>query len=473
MPAGLDAFVYTERGVYRSGETVHVTALLRDAQGAAALGVPLTLVVERPDGVEYRRVAGRRPGRRRPRARRADRRRPRRPAPGACAPSPIRSARRSARPPSWSRTTCPTGSNSISTHRRPRHLARRRRPKSTVDGRYPLRRAGLRARSRRRGGRSAPAKERPGFAGYAFGLADEEVETDAPAARGPAADRRQGQGDASTSRSTSCRRRRGRSRRRSSCAWRKPAAARSSASSRCRSTPAGADDRRQAAVLRPLARRGRQRRLRRRAGRARRQDAGAQRACATSCSRSRPAISGTAATAAGSTSRSSDARASPTARSMSPPTSRRASSLPVQWGRYRLEVSSGDADGPVTSLAFDAGCYAEASADTPDLLEIALDKPEYRPGDTMNVAVTARTAGQRHAQRHRRPAGRHASTQDVQGRHRAACTLPVGTRLGHRRLCGGDPAPSARRAGAAHARPRHRRAVVRDRPRRRTRSRST
>ena len=37
VPAGLDAFVYTERGVYRSGETVHITALLRDAQGAAAL----------------------------------------------------------------------------------------------------------------------------------------------------------------------------------------------------------------------------------------------------------------------------------------------------------------------------------------------------------------------------------------------------------------------------------------------------
>ena len=36
-PAGLDAFVYTERGVYRTGETVHLTALLRDAQGAAAL----------------------------------------------------------------------------------------------------------------------------------------------------------------------------------------------------------------------------------------------------------------------------------------------------------------------------------------------------------------------------------------------------------------------------------------------------
>ena len=34
-----------------------------------------------------------------------------------------------------------------------------------------------------------------------------------------------------------------------------------------------------------------------------------------------------------------------------------------------------------------------SSADTPDLLETALDKPEYSPGDTMTVAVTARTAG--------------------------------------------------------------------------------
>lgn len=54
-PAGLDAFLYTERGVYRSGETVYLTTLLRDARGAAVTGLPLTLVVKRPDGVEYRR----------------------------------------------------------------------------------------------------------------------------------------------------------------------------------------------------------------------------------------------------------------------------------------------------------------------------------------------------------------------------------------------------------------------------------
>jgi len=54
-PAGLDAYVFTERGVYRTGETVHVTALLRDDESIAVTGVPLTLVVTRSDGVEYRR----------------------------------------------------------------------------------------------------------------------------------------------------------------------------------------------------------------------------------------------------------------------------------------------------------------------------------------------------------------------------------------------------------------------------------
>jgi uncharacterized protein YfaS (alpha-2-macroglobulin family) len=54
-PVGLDAFLYTERGVYRSGETVYLTSLLRDARGAAVTGLPLTLSVKRPDGVEYRR----------------------------------------------------------------------------------------------------------------------------------------------------------------------------------------------------------------------------------------------------------------------------------------------------------------------------------------------------------------------------------------------------------------------------------
>src|SRR4029079_554837 len=68
-------------------------------------------------------------------------------------------------------------------------------------------------------------------------------------------------------------------------------------------------------------------------------------------------------------------------------------SSPVSWGRYRLEVSTDDPQGPETVYGFDSGWYADASADTPDLLEIALDKKEYKPGDTMTVAVTARSAG--------------------------------------------------------------------------------
>ena len=52
-PGPVDAFVYAERGVYRRGETVNATVLLRDARANAMPGTPLTLVVERPDGVAF------------------------------------------------------------------------------------------------------------------------------------------------------------------------------------------------------------------------------------------------------------------------------------------------------------------------------------------------------------------------------------------------------------------------------------
>jgi alpha-2-macroglobulin len=47
-----DAYLYTDRGVYRPGETVHLAALLRDAAGHALGDLPLTLRVLRPDGSE-------------------------------------------------------------------------------------------------------------------------------------------------------------------------------------------------------------------------------------------------------------------------------------------------------------------------------------------------------------------------------------------------------------------------------------
>src|SRR6202012_4536485 len=67
--------------------------------------------------------------------------------------------------------------------------------------------------------------------------------------------------------------------------------------------------------------------------------------------------------------------------------------LSPQPGRYRLDVKSNDADGPLTSVQVDVGWYSDGSADTPDLLETSIDKPEYQSGDTLVVSVNARTAG--------------------------------------------------------------------------------
>ena len=214
-PAGLDAFVYTERGVYRSGETVHVTALLRDAQGVAALNVPLTLVVERPDGVEYRRVVRARSGRRRPLARACRSIRPastgtwrvraftdpKRPAVGETTflvedYVPDRLEFDLAAPPARScRATAP----------------------AEVTRRWPLSlwRAGVRPRSRRRGDRSRRPRSGRALPAISFGLADEEVDADR-AGRSKTCRQTDDKGKATLrrSRSTSCRRRRVRSKRR-------------------------------------------------------------------------------------------------------------------------------------------------------------------------------------------------------------------------------------------------------------------
>ena len=66
---------------------------------------------------------------------------------------------------------------------------------------------------------------------------------------------------------------------------------------------------------------------------------------------------------------------------------------PCTWGRYRLEMAVPSRPVRRPRIGFNSGWYAESSADTPDLLEIALDKPEYNAGDSMTVAVTARSAG--------------------------------------------------------------------------------
>src|SRR4029078_10455665 len=66
--------------------------------------------------------------------------------------------------------------------------------------------------------------------------------------------------------------------------------------------------------------------------------------------------------------------------------------LSPQPGRYRLDVKSTEADGPLTSVTFDVGWYSDGSADTPDLLETSIDKPDYVFGETMVVTVNGETA---------------------------------------------------------------------------------
>jgi uncharacterized protein YfaS (alpha-2-macroglobulin family) len=55
MPADLDIFFYTDRGVYRPGETAHAMALSRDPAAAALRDQKLTFRLLRPDGIEARR----------------------------------------------------------------------------------------------------------------------------------------------------------------------------------------------------------------------------------------------------------------------------------------------------------------------------------------------------------------------------------------------------------------------------------
>ena len=386
--AGLDAFVYAERGVYRTGETVYLTALLRDVQGTAALGVPLTLVAERPDGVEYRRtvvpdqglgghslvlpVIGSAPtGTWHVRAF-TD---PKRPAVGETTflvedyvPDRIEFD-----------LTSPTGRVS---------------PKApaTVDvaGRflYGAPAAGLDLEG---DVTVAVAKEGAGFPGYEFGLADEEVS----AARQPLEDLPATDGAGKAKFNVSLDKlpasthpleakiavrmaeAGGRAVERTITLPVSPSGAMIGVKPQFsgRSLSDGATAAFDVIVVMPdgtaAARRGLHYELQR-------VDTHYQFYKRDGRWNYEP-VKTTTRVADGT----ADAAADKPARI----------SLPVTFGRYRLEVSTGEPDGPVTSLAFDAGFYVEANADTPDMLEVALDQNEYRAGDTMTVAVTARSAG--------------------------------------------------------------------------------
>ena len=55
-PTVYDAYLYADRGVYRPGETVRLVAMLRDRNAIAVEGQRATLVIRRPSGAEARRL---------------------------------------------------------------------------------------------------------------------------------------------------------------------------------------------------------------------------------------------------------------------------------------------------------------------------------------------------------------------------------------------------------------------------------
>lgn len=62
-------------------------------------------------------------------------------------------------------------------------------------------------------------------------------------------------------------------------------------------------------------------------------------------------------------------------------------------GRFRLEVASTEPGGPSSSYVFTAGWYGAEAADTPEVLDVALDKADYKPGETAKLKVASRQGG--------------------------------------------------------------------------------
>ncbi len=109
---------------------------------------------------------------------------------------------------------------------------------------------------------------------------------------------------------------------------------------------------------------------------------------------------------------------------------------PVEWGRYELVVERLDGERAEAAVDFYAGWYAPAdSAATPNRLELSLDAENYQPGDTSQLRNRADLGGVQSVDR----------TQSG-GSHCGRKPDPAGGdgRLGQRRLCNGDGDPPAR-----------------------------
>ena len=79
------------------------------------------------------------------------------------------------------------------------------------------------------------------------------------------------------------------------------------------------------------------------------------------------------------------------ARSTSRPTPPAKIAAVVGLGHYRLDLRDDDPTDAQTSVSFDVGWSGEAKAETPDLLDVTLDKPAYASGDTDQAENHSRT----------------------------------------------------------------------------------
>jgi len=389
VPAGADAFVYAERGVYRSGETVYLTALLRDGQGNAVGGGPLTLVVERPDGVEFRRAVLADQG-----------------AGGRSLTLPLNSAVPTG---TWRvrAFTDPKGSSVGETtfmvedyvpdriefelSSKDKQIRADAPVELKVDGHflYGAPASGLQLEGDML---VAPAAGRPGFAGYQFGVADEETTSNerTPIENLPEAD---ANGTAtfpvSLAKPPSSTRPQeaqffirmteagGRAVERKLVLPVAPGAAMIGVKPLFGDKNVAEGDKAEFDVVfvapdgKTLARDGLRYELLKLESRYQwyRQSSSWEYEPVKSAKR---VADGELAIVPEKPSRIS---------------------LAPQPGRYRLDVKSAEADGPLTSVQFDVGWYSDGSADTPDLLETSIDRPEYQSGDAMVVSVNARSAG--------------------------------------------------------------------------------
>ena len=66
----------------------------------------------------------------------------------------------------------------------------------------------------------------------------------------------------------------------------------------------------------------------------------------------------------------------------------------VEWGEYELVVAGQNGSAGTSSVRFYAGGYYSAEAGpSPDMLDLTLDRKDYRPGDTAKVRIVPRAAG--------------------------------------------------------------------------------